>query len=567
MFRKQAIEMNLVNLWNNLSFQVRSLLVLLIAFISFALGGTLLIISNSYYVAIFNFGIGIVSMILFMRVFCSVARRINGIAHDQSLQLNENRQVKDLHDGLSLLEQDIAITNLSLKQKNAVLEAQHEELMRLAAFRQNLSDFVSETLQQGLGDKFYGQLLRRAVSVIPNSQAGSLLLRGEDGNYHYEAVVNYNFADFKDISISSDDIVLVYSENKPSHFSDLSLQADVLGDNRRDDPSTGRQLAVKDSLGIPVLIDGSNVAFLTLDNFERPDVFGIEAVGMAEVFATQIGVVLKRFNLEAELRLRQTEIEKKNAELERANRLKSEFLANMSHELRTPLTSIIGFSELLEEEVYGPLNEKQKQYTKDIFNSGNHLLSLINDILDLSKIEAGHMELDLGEHDVNELVQSVVELMKEHMQKAGISCSINMAQELDFAYVDSRKIKQILFNLLSNAAKFTSVGGSIEVLVNDKEDMLEFSVKDTGVGITEENLDHLFKEFSQVDSSLTRRHKGTGLGLALSKRLVELHGGTIWVESKINVGSTFCFLIPKHCENPEVTTNLDETSHNLWQAS
>ena len=562
---------------NNLFLNSRGLMILFIALLSFTICGAGLFISYQesvlasrlvYFALVLNFIIGISSIVLAIGIFHNVARRIH-FTLNKGLALNEkSRQVKGLQDELSLLEHGLVETNLSLKQKNITLETQREELLRLANFRQNLSIFVGEALRQGLAPNFYERLLKCAIEGIPGSQAGSLLLKKGD-SYHYETVVNYNFTNFQDVSISADDIALVFSDTKPSHFSDfsLSLQVDVLENIKGDNSPTGRQLAVRDSLGIPVLIDGVNVAFLTLDNFEQPHVFDEEAVGMAEIFATQIGVVLKRLNLETELQTRQAEIERKNAELEQANRLKSEFLANMSHELRTPLTSIIGFAELLGEEIFGSLNQKQKQYAKDIFNSGNHLLLLINDILDLSKIESGHMELDLDECDVSELVDSVIEIMNEPMRKAKISCHIRMSENLDFAYVDQRKIKQVLFNLIANAIKFTAEGGSIEVSVSEQDNMFRFSVQDTGIGIAEENLSKLFKEFSQIDSSLARRHEGTGLGLALSKRLVELHKGNIGVESQLGEGSNFYFFIPKHHTNPEIKTNSTKETYNLWQTS
>ncbi len=571
--------MRLLSTWNNLSLHFKGLVILLLVSLSFIISGIIFFFQGHflevsrivYFAIILNFVIGISSLLLAIKGFHGVARRINLIAINQGLELDEQfneqfGQVNGLQDELSILEHGLVKTSASLKQKNTTLEAQREELLRLASFRQSLSTFVSETLQQGLGNDFYKRLLECAVEVIPGSQAGSLLLKKGDF-YHYEVVVNYNFSNFKDISINADDIALVYSDSKPSHFSDFSLdlQADILNIDRENN-FTGRQLAVRDSLGIPVLVDGINVAFLTLDNFECSDVFDMEAVGMAEVFATQVGVVLKRFNLEAELQARQTEIERQNAKLEQANKLKSEFLANMSHELRTPLTSIIGFAELLDEEVFGSLNQKQKKYAKDIFDSGNHLLSLINDILDLSKIESGHMELDLDECDISEIVENVIEIMSERMRKAGVTCHTSV-ENIDFACVDKRKIKQVLFNLISNAVKFTTEGGSIEVSVSDQDSMLQFSVKDEGVGIPREALGKLFREFFQVDSSLARRHEGTGLGLALCKRLVELHGGKIWVESKVGEGSNFYFLVPKSCEDSKAKGDLINETNNLWQVS
>ena len=253
------------------------------------------------------------------------------------------------------------------------------------------------------------------------------------------------------------------------------------------------------------------------------------------------------------LEAQQRDIERANASLAQANRLKSEFLANMSHELRTPLTAIIGFSELLKEELFGPLNEKQTDYVRDILEAGHHLLALINDILDLSKIEAGQMELAPVEVDVAELLEGVLSVIRERAQRSELTLHAALPPELPLN-ADPRKLKQVLYNLLSNAVKFTPLGGEVHLTVEEHPDTVHFFVTDTGIGVSAEDMKELFQEFSQVDSSLSRRHDGTGLGLVLSKRLVELHGGAIWVESEVGKGSTFGFYIPKRtpAASPEV---------------
>ncbi len=227
-----------------------------------------------------------------------------------------------------------------------------------------------------------------------------------------------------------------------------------------------------------------------------------------------------------------------------ANRHKTEFLTSMSHELRTPLNSVIGFSEILQDELFGPLNEKQAEYVTDILESGRHLLSLINDILDLTKIEAGKMELYPAEIFLPELVQSTTALMSETAARHRIELVIDMDDTVQLLTGDERKIKQVLFNLVSNAIKFTPDGGTITIHVTQDERGTTISVKDTGIGIAEEHQDSIFTEFKQVDSSLTRHFDGVGLGLAIVKRFVELHGGTIQVESKVGEGSRFFFFIP-----------------------
>lgn len=240
---------------------------------------------------------------------------------------------------------------------------------------------------------------------------------------------------------------------------------------------------------------------------------------------------------------------------EQANQTKSDFLANMSHELRTPLNSILGFSEILEDELAGPLNSKQKEYVKNIYTSGKHLLSLINDILDLSKVEAGKMELELIETDLSQLVQMPLTMLKEKAHKENVALQEEIEAELPGqVQVDERKFKQILFNLLSNAVKFTSAGGSVAVRVTRRADSgeqnpvqgdyIQVEVEDTGIGISPEDQEKIFQEFFQAEAPLTKQYEGTGLGLPLCRKLVMLHGGQIWFNSEKDKGSSFYFTIP-----------------------
>lgn len=276
---------------------------------------------------------------------------------------------------------------------------------------------------------------------------------------------------------------------------------------------------------------------------------------------------VKRYSeeLEEKVRERTAEVEESRRELESAkvraetaSKSKSDFLANMSHELRTPLNSILGFSDVLLDELFGPLNAKQREYVRDINESGQHLLSLINDILDLSKVESGRQELDLAEFAVNTLLGAAMAMFKEKSAKNGVALSLD-AQETDGLVIeaDARKFKQVMFNLLSNAVKFTPAGGSVRVRARRIERPaetdaphagpgVEIAVEDTGIGIKPGDLDKLFKPFSQIDSSYTRSHEGTGLGLALAHRLVALHGGRLRVESEFGKGSVFIVSLPLH---------------------
>jgi len=255
---------------------------------------------------------------------------------------------------------------------------------------------------------------------------------------------------------------------------------------------------------------------------------------------------------------RNEEIELKNRQLDEASRMKSEFLANMSHELRTPLNAILGFSEAMKDSMFGEVNDKQEEGLAVIFESGQHLLSLINDILDLSKIEAGKMEIDCSSFELNEVIERSISIIKEKANKHNIHLNFNLDPQLGKISADERKIKQMLFNLLSNATKFTPDNGSITISsklhLNDipvcerkerrKQDYVSFTIEDTGIGIEQDDLSKLFTPFEQLDSSLSKKYQGTGLGLAMVKRLIELHNGCIDVKSEIGKGSCFTVYLP-----------------------
>lgn len=241
----------------------------------------------------------------------------------------------------------------------------------------------------------------------------------------------------------------------------------------------------------------------------------------------------------------------KTAELAAANQHKSEFLANVSHELRTPLNAVIGFSEALQAELFGALNAKQREYVEDIHGSGLHLLALINDLLDLSKVEAGRMELDSAPFDVPALVDAACSLVRPRAQQAGVRLAVEVAPGVGTWAGDERRVRQILLNLLSNAIKFTRAGGAVTVRAAQTAQMLTLAVQDTGIGIAPEDFALLFEPFRQVRDAQAQRQEGTGLGLALTRRLVELHGGTIEVQSEVGAGSTFTVRLPTRAESGE----------------
>jgi len=274
--------------------------------------------------------------------------------------------------------------------------------------------------------------------------------------------------------------------------------------------------------------------------------------------------------------LAEQNIADKNRELEQNNRMKSEFLANMSHELRTPLNAIIGFSEVLKDGMTGQMSEQQTDYIGEIFNSGQHLLSLINDILDLSKIESGKMELDLEQTNIPDLLHNSLSIIKEKAMKHRIKISQEIGDGIENCWIDRRKIKQIVFNLLSNAVKFTPDGGSVYLRVHkitnkkmdasSNENFLEISVSDTGIGISDADQKKLFSAFVQADSSLARKYEGTGLGLVIIKKLAELHGGTVDMRSEQGKGSTFTVWLPYRTDGEKdesvITTASDNPRHN-----
>ena len=288
-------------------------------------------------------------------------------------------------------------------------------------------------------------------------------------------------------------------------------------------------------LAVPLLNEERLVGGLVVTR-RTPGDFTVDVIELLKTFATQSALAIQNARLFRE-------IEQQSRELEAASRHKSEFLANMSHELRTPLNAIIGFSEVLSERMFGELNDKQDEYLKDIHASGQHLLSLINDILDLSKIEAGKMELELSDFDLPVTIDNALMLVRERAARRGIELHRTIDERLGQIQADERKIRQVLLNLLSNAIKFTPEGGRIDVGAKPVDGSVEVSVTDKGVGIAPEHQEAVFEEFRQVGTA-DKKIEGTGLGLALSRKFIELHGGKIWVKSQVGQGSTFTFTVP-----------------------
>ena len=325
----------------------------------------------------------------------------------------------------------------------------------------------------------------------------------------------------------------------------LTRQPALIRDIEREEgvPALSRRmieaLETRSQVTIPMLRAGEPIGAMTI-GWAEPDAFDDQQIALVQGFAAQAVIAIENVRLFRAL-------EQKSRELEVASQHKSEFLANMSHELRTPLNAIIGFSEVLSERMFGELNEKQEEYLKDIYASGMHLLSLINDILDLSKIEAGRMELELMDFDLPAALDSALTLVRQRAARRGISLDSNVDERLGQIQADERKIRQVVLNLLSNAIKFTPEGGRIEVGAVPRDGSVEVSVSDTGIGIAPEDQEAVFEEFRQVGTA-EKKAEGTGLGLTLCRKFIELHGGRIWVKSQVGAGSTFGFTIPKRRE-------------------
>jgi signal transduction histidine kinase/ActR/RegA family two-component response regulator len=286
---------------------------------------------------------------------------------------------------------------------------------------------------------------------------------------------------------------------------------------------------------VPMLREGNIVGSLIVRRKRTGD-FTDETLDLLETFASQSALALLNARLYRDLK-------EQSLELELASRHKSEFLASMSHELRTPLNAVLGFSEVLLERMFGELNERQEEYLHDIHSSGRHLLELLNEILDLSKIEAGKMALEYSSIDLRFLLDDAAAMLRERAATQGVELSIDVAEDIHVVHSDVLRLKQIVLNLMTNAVKFTGAGGSVAVRARRRGADVDITVTDNGIGVPEADQQRIFESFQQGGRG-SSREEGTGLGLTLSKRLVELLGGRMWLESKVGVGSTFGFSIP-----------------------
>jgi signal transduction histidine kinase len=391
----------------------------------------------------------------------------------------------------------------------------------------------------------FEKILHSCSHLFESSEQG-IVLMGDDGRLHlgaHRGTARDRLAAMFPMTGGDEPVARAMAEQRVLHY------ADVLSDAEPE--SLSRVVAERLGVGsytqvfAPMRWEGRGVGYLYVIRSPVAP-FSDKEIGLLKTFADQAAIAIQNARLF-------NEIANKSRQLEAANRHKSEFLANMSHELRTPLNAIIGFSEVLAEKMFGDVNDKQMEYLQDIHSSGQHLLSLINDVLDLSKIEAGKMELDLSCFDLGLLLEHSATLVRERAQRHGLALELEVDEGLAEWVADARKVKQVVVNLLSNAVKFTPNGGRVSVRARHLNgvdghggEWAEVSVSDTGVGIAREDQALVFEEFRQASGDVLRKAEGTGLGLALVKRFVELHGGEVTLDSEPGRGSTFRFTLPQH---------------------
>ena len=475
------------------------------------------------------------SMVRPIRTLDEGARRIGAGDLDQQIDIKTGDELEGLADQFNRMTAQLRESYAGLERKVAQRTAEVSEALE----RQTATAEILNVIASSPSDvrPVLEAVAERSRLLCLADASRVWLLNGD----HLRSMTGFKLEDGSESGrdevlplIGTSVIGRAFADRRTVHVDDVTALIDSeFPDSREIQARHGFRTV----LGVPMLREGVSIGTIGVYR-KRVQGFSKAEVRLVETFADQAVIAIQNARLF-------NEIQDKSRQLEIANQHKSEFLANMSHELRTPLNAIIGFSEVLLERMFGELNEKQDDYLKDIFTSGKHLLSLINDILDLSKIEAGRMELDLTDFDAAQALRNAMTLVRERAQTHGIGLTLDADPRIGEIRADERKFKQILLNLLSNAVKFTPDGGKVVVRATLNDGGMEVAVSDTGVGISAEDQLVVFDEFKQVGRDYTNKAEGTGLGLALSKRFVELHGGSLRLESEPGAGSTFTFTIPR----------------------
>jgi signal transduction histidine kinase len=452
------------------------------------------------------------------------------------------------------------IASFFSRLKERALEQRNKQLVALNRISSTIRKIMSSenVIEQVLAGVIEGLGYDVCLLVIPDRRTEDIRFHVPKNNplvEQVEARLGFGLSEMKLPQHADNSIFTAIRRNRivfRQELSEITKGIQPLWTKERAD-AIQKEMGFRKFVVMPLVAERHVIGALI--GISRTEFVDETRIGVLENFSNQAALAIESAQLFEELK-------NKNIELERANKIKSEFLAIMSHELRTPLTAIIGFSELLKEEAMGELNVEQKESLNEVINNGEHLLHLINSILDLAKVEAGKMELSLEAVSLEDLIQDIRNSISPLIKKKRQNFEVRVEGPLPVLHADPRKIRQILLNLLSNAIKFTPEQGRIQLtarylkelqgrrapdgvtLPDCPEGFFEISVRDTGIGIDPKDLKSIFNVFEQVDSSFTRQYQGTGLGLALTRQFVGMHHGTIWVESQVGKGATFSLILP-----------------------